>query len=258
MIHQVDFSHEAQQIGQAAWEHARLPAMIASCSPGTPFFLSPLSYRVNEERERWSSSSPGIQSISSSSSSSSNSSSSSSSNSSSSSSSMSMSSISSSISSSSSSSSSSSKSSSIFSSSSSKSSNSSSSSASISSSSNSSSPGWRASRVGSEVDHSSHGASERVGSSRVASDRARSSMEAVLMPGDFRGEFPVFKSVCDGQSSPWRIRGQSHSPSQRDASLSSIKISGLRLAAAGAVRGSGSLLGIAPEVPRAVRFLDWS
>src|SRR5271157_2825291 len=54
------------------------------------------------------------------------------------------------------------------------------------------------------------------------------------------------------------IRGQSHSPSQRDASLSSIEISGLRPVAAGAVRGSGSLLGIAPEVPRAVRFLDWS
>src|SRR5208282_5962600 len=50
------------------------------------------------------------------------------------------------------------------------------------------------------------------------------------------------------------IRGQSHSPSQRDASLSSIEISGLRPVAAGAVRGSGSLLGIAPEVPRAVGF----
>ena len=54
------------------------------------------------------------------------------------------------------------------------------------------------------------------------------------------------------------IRGQSHSPSQRDASLSSIEISGLRPVAAGVVRGSGSFLEIAPEVPRAVRFLDWS
>ena len=67
--------------------------------------------------------------------------------------------------------------------------------------------GVRAAGVGSEVDHSSHGASGRVGLSRVASDRVRSSMEAVLRPGDFRGEFPVFKSDCDGQSSPWRIRG---------------------------------------------------
>ena len=54
------------------------------------------------------------------------------------------------------------------------------------------------------------------------------------------------------------IRGQSHSPSQRDASLSSIEISGLRPVAAGVVCGSGSFLEIAPEVPRAVRFLDWS
>src|SRR5208283_4788503 len=54
------------------------------------------------------------------------------------------------------------------------------------------------------------------------------------------------------------IRGQSHSPSQRDASLSSIEISGLRPVAAGVVRGSGNFLEIAPEVPRAVRFLDWS
>jgi hypothetical protein len=54
------------------------------------------------------------------------------------------------------------------------------------------------------------------------------------------------------------IRGQSHSPSQRDASLSSIEISGLRPIAAGVVRGSGGFLEIAPEVPRAIRFLDWS
>src|SRR5271165_540111 len=54
------------------------------------------------------------------------------------------------------------------------------------------------------------------------------------------------------------IRGQSHSPSQRDASLSSIEISGLRPVAAGVVCGSGGFLEIAPEVPRAVRFLDWS
>src|SRR5271166_4736567 len=54
------------------------------------------------------------------------------------------------------------------------------------------------------------------------------------------------------------IRGQSHSPSQRDASLSSIEISGLRPVATGVVRGSGGFLEIAPEVPRAIRFLDWS
>ncbi len=54
------------------------------------------------------------------------------------------------------------------------------------------------------------------------------------------------------------IPGQSHSPSQRDASLSSIEISGLRPVASGVARGSGGFLEIAPEVPRAICFLDWS
>ena len=84
-------------------------------------------------------------------------------------------------------------------------------------------------RVGSEVDHSSQASSGRVESSWDASERARSSMEAVLRPGVFGVISPYSKVSSMASPRPEKlkaIRGQSHSPSQRDASLSSIEISG--------------------------------